>query len=43
MVIGALAILGGGIFGAQNGIRDFEHQGVDQGIDDGGHGEGEGE
>ena len=46
MVIGALAILGGGIFGAQNGIRDFEHEGVEHVTDDGddgGHGEDEGE
>lgn len=48
LVLGALAILGGGIFSAERGIRDFHHDiepgfGVDGGIVDDGHGEGEGE
>lgn len=45
MVFGALAILGGGIFSAQNGIRDFEHHDAEHGVEDGddSHGEGEGE
>ncbi len=44
VVLGALAILGGGIFGAQNGIRTFEHEGTEHSTDvdtDGAHGQGE--
>lgn len=44
MVVGALIILGGGVFSAQRGIRDFEHEGTEHSTDaDTGHGEGEGE
>ncbi len=35
MVLGALAIIGGGIFSAQRGIREIEHPGTESGVESG--------